>query len=107
MMNSPWPRAELIAGGARRNGRFRRGFRGTLAVGEYAHGLPDPSALADTAVVTNPLLPREALLAAAAQAVVAAFRDSLERRALPPPATAALRLLESALEPYFPAADAD
>lgn len=49
----------------------------------------------------EPVSPREALLAAAARAVLAAFRESLERRALPGQATAALRLLESALEPYF------
>ncbi len=48
-----------------------------------------------------PLAPREALLAAAARAVLAAFRDPLEQRELGGPATAALRLLESALEPYF------
>jgi len=46
--------------------------------------------------------PRELLLAAAARAVLAAFRDPLERRGLSPPATATLRLLESALEPYEP-----
>jgi uncharacterized OsmC-like protein len=46
--------------------------------------------------------PRELLLAAAAQAVLAAFREPLERRRLSPPATATLRLLESALEPYQP-----
>lgn len=46
--------------------------------------------------------PRELVLAAAARAVLAAFRDPLERRGLSPPATATLRLLESALEPYEP-----
>ena len=45
--------------------------------------------------------PREALLAAASRAVLAALREPLERRELSGPATAALRLLESALEPYF------
>ena len=45
--------------------------------------------------------PRELLLAAAASAVVAAFREPLERRLLTGPATATLRLLESALEPYW------
>lgn len=49
-----------------------------------------------------PPSPREALLAAAARAVLASFRDSLEQRNLAGPQTAALRLLESALEPYFP-----
>jgi len=49
----------------------------------------------------GPVSPREALLAAAARAVLAALRDPLEQRALSGPATAALRLLESALEPYF------
>jgi hypothetical protein len=44
--------------------------------------------------------PRELLLATAARAVLAAFRDPLERRRLSPPATATLRLLETALEPY-------
>lgn len=44
--------------------------------------------------------PREILLATAARAVLAAFRESLEQRRLSPPATATLRLLETALEPY-------
>lgn len=44
--------------------------------------------------------PREILLAAAARAVLAAFRESLEERRLSSPATATLRLLETALEPY-------
>jgi hypothetical protein len=44
--------------------------------------------------------PRELLLAAAARAVLAAFRDPLENRCLSPPATATLRLLETALDPY-------
>jgi hypothetical protein len=43
---------------------------------------------------------REILLAAAARAVLAAFREPLEQRQLSAPATATLRLLESALEPY-------
>jgi len=43
---------------------------------------------------------REILLAAAARAVLAAFRDPLEKRRLTAPATATLRLLETALEPY-------
>jgi uncharacterized OsmC-like protein len=46
--------------------------------------------------------PRELLLAAAARAVLSAFRDPLEARRLSRPATATLRLLESALEPYEP-----
>ena len=50
----------------------------------------DPSAFA----------PRELLLAAAARAVLAAFREPLERRRLTAPANATLRLLETALEPY-------
>jgi hypothetical protein len=33
---------------------------------------------------------------------LASFRDPLEQRALSGPQTAALRLLESALDPYFP-----
>jgi hypothetical protein len=45
-------------------------------------------------------VPRELLLAAAAGAVLAAFREPLEHRHLSAPATAALRLLETALEPY-------
>lgn len=49
----------------------------------------------------DPPTPREALLAAAGRAVLAAFRHELEDRTLSGPATAALRLLESALEPYF------
>ena len=44
--------------------------------------------------------PREILLAAAARAVLAAFREPLEKRRLSRPATATLRLLETALEPY-------
>lgn len=44
--------------------------------------------------------PREILLAAAARAVLAAFRQPLEKRGLTAPATATLRLLETALEPY-------
>jgi len=44
--------------------------------------------------------PRELLLAAAARAVLAAFRDPLEKGHLSPPATATLRLLETALDPY-------
>jgi hypothetical protein len=44
--------------------------------------------------------PRELLLAAAARAVLAAFREPLEQKQLPAPATATLRLLETALEPY-------
>ena len=53
--------------------------------------------------------PREILLAAAARAVLAAFREPLERRRLTVPATATLRLLETALEPYGtdPSYDAD
>ena len=41
--------------------------------------------------------PRELLLA---RAVLAAFREPLEQRRLGAPATATLRLLETALEPY-------
>ena len=44
--------------------------------------------------------PREILLAAAARAVLAAFREPLEKKRLAKPATATLRLLETALEPY-------
>jgi hypothetical protein len=43
---------------------------------------------------------REILLATAARAVLAAFREPLEQRQLTAPATATLRLLETALEPY-------
>jgi hypothetical protein len=43
---------------------------------------------------------REILLATAARAVLAAFREQLEQRLLTAPATATLRLLETALEPY-------
>ena len=46
--------------------------------------------------------PRELLLAAAARAVLAAFREPLERKQLAAPATATLRLLETALDPYRP-----
>ena len=44
--------------------------------------------------------PREILLAAAAQAVLAALRGPLEERRLSGPAMATLRVLETALEPY-------
>lgn len=44
--------------------------------------------------------PREILLAAAAQAVLAALRGPLEERRLPGPAMATLRVLETALEAY-------
>jgi hypothetical protein len=50
--------------------------------------------------------PRELLLAAAARAVLAAFREPLEKKRLTPPANATLRLLETALEPY-PGANLD
>ena len=43
---------------------------------------------------------RELLLVAAARAVLAAFRDALEQKRLSAPATATLRLLETALDPY-------
>ena len=46
--------------------------------------------------------PSELLLAAAARAVLAAFREPLEQKRLAAPATATLRLLETALEPYRP-----
>jgi len=46
--------------------------------------------------------PREILLAAAARAVLAAFREPLEHKRLSPPATATLRVLEAALELYGP-----
>jgi hypothetical protein len=46
------------------------------------------------------MTPHEALLLTAARAVLAALRDPLEQRKLTGPATAALRLLESAVEPY-------
>lgn len=44
--------------------------------------------------------PRELLLAAAARATLAVFRERLEKRGLSPQATAALRLLETAVEAY-------
>lgn len=44
--------------------------------------------------------PRELLLAAAARAVLAAFREPLEKKRLTPVANATLRLLETALDPY-------
>ena len=50
--------------------------------------------------------PEEALLAAAARAVLAAFREPLEQRRLSAPGTAALRLLETALEGYGDIGDA-
>jgi hypothetical protein len=99
MMNSRTAACKLIAGGAGCNGRFWDGRRN--------HGLedvPDPGERVGNGMVAanDPLSPREALLAAAARAVVAAFRDQLEQRMLAPPARAALLLLESALDPYFP-----
>ena len=57
---------------------------------------PDPSS-------PDSFAPRELLLAAAARAVLAAFREPLEQKRLAAPATATLRLLETALEPYRPA----
>ena len=50
----------------------------------------------------NGFAPRELLLAAAARAVLAAFREPLEQKRLAAPARATLRLLETALEPYRP-----
>ncbi len=50
----------------------------------------------------GPFAARELLLAAAARAVLAAFREPLEQKKLGAPATATLRLLETALEPYRP-----
>lgn len=44
--------------------------------------------------------PEERLLAAAASAVLATFREQMEQQLLSGPASAALRLLESALVPY-------
>jgi hypothetical protein len=49
----------------------------------------------------HPVIPREALLAAAARAVLAALREPLEQRELNSPATAALRLLESRWNPIL------
>jgi hypothetical protein len=46
------------------------------------------------------LSPRERLLVAAANAVLAVFREPLAQRQLPLNATATLRLLESAVQPY-------
>lgn len=43
---------------------------------------------------------REILLAAAARAVIAAFREPAEQKRLTPAADASLRLLEGALQPY-------
>ena len=53
-----------------------------------------------TAQTESGYSPREILLAAAARAVLAAFRDPLERKGLSAPATATLRVLEAALELY-------
>ena len=44
--------------------------------------------------------PRELLLAAAARAVLAAFREPRARQRLPAPAAATLQILETSLEPY-------
>lgn len=46
---------------------------------------------------------RELLLATTARMVLAAFREPIEDKQLPPAADAALRLLEGALDPYPPA----
>ena len=68
--------------------------------------MPDPAARSQavTPHCSDPesFAPRELLLAAAARAVLAAFREPLEQKRLAPPATATLRLLETALEPYRP-----
>jgi hypothetical protein len=40
------------------------------------------------------------LLVAAARAVVATFQEAMEKKQIPGSASAALRLLEAALEPY-------
>jgi hypothetical protein len=71
---------------------------------------PDPAARS-RAVMPGPsdpedFAPRELLLAAAARAVLAAFREPLEQKRLTAPATATLRLLETALEPYRPGPEA-
>jgi hypothetical protein len=74
---------------------------------DAVHPVPDPDARS-RAVTPGPpdpedYAPRELLLAAAARAVLAAFREPLEQKRLTAPATATLRLLETALEPYRPA----
>ena len=68
--------------------------------------MPDPAARSQAVTPDPPdpstFAPRELLLAAAARAVLAAFREPLEQKRLAAPATATLRLLETALEPYRP-----
>lgn len=67
---------------------------------------PIPCAAAGHEEVSQPrdelagFAPREILLAAAARAVLAAFREPLARHSLPTPAAATLRLLETALDLY-------
>ncbi len=86
----------------RRNGKY---FRVRNAASEgIANGFAPaerPRSALPLVDATPPVAPREALLAAAGRAVLAAFRSPLEQRTLTGPETAALRLLESALEPYF------
>ena len=66
--------------------------------------MPDPAERSQAVTPSLPhpeaFAPRELLLAAAARAVLAAFREPLEQKRLAAPATATLRLLETALEPY-------
>jgi hypothetical protein len=63
---------------------------------------PETDGPGEPGQVVNPphFLAREILLAASAQAVLATFREALERRKLTPHQAASLRVLESALIPY-------
>lgn len=78
--------------------------RPTDADAAYPVADPDPRSRAVTPAGpgSDAYSPRELLLAAAAKAVLAAFRGPLEQQRLSAPATATLRLLETALEPYRP-----
>jgi hypothetical protein len=67
---------------------------------EPDHGATNWPAIVNWADDPADYAAREILLAAAAHAVLATFRDSLEARCLPVAATATLRVLETALEPY-------
>jgi hypothetical protein len=83
--------------------------RASARIGQRVAGAVPPAAdpaprsraaAAGDAVTLRGFSPREILLAAVARAVLAAFREELEERRLPAAATATLRLLETALEPY-------
>jgi hypothetical protein len=83
-----------------RRATSRAGLRVAGAVPPAADPASRSRAAAGRDVTLRGFSPREILLAAAARAVLAAFREELEARRLPAAATATLRLLETALESY-------